>query len=318
MDTSVRRRVGKGASCNAPRDRCTPPLSCVGNVGNLRCFEKRALGDKCGKDPFWVCGDGLSCSPTNRCVTAIPIAGSCNTATDTCQDGTSCVGRTGNKKCFAKRLLGEKCGKDPFWVCDVNLACVANTCIPAIGEAASCNGAGDLCQDGTTCRGSAGNRRCFPPRLIGDNCGKDPFWDCTEGACINEICVPAIDTGGKCDTSATECMPGLTCLGNPRNRRCFRERILGEKCGQDPFWVCEAAFVCTAGRCVNPINPIIVPVSGRCGADGTVCANGLTCLGNAGNRRCFRERTIGQKCGKDPFWVCAAAFTCSIMTGRCV
>lgn len=315
MDTSVRPRVGKGESCNAPRDRCRAPYSCVGNVGNLRCFEKRGLGDKCAKDPFWVCADGLSCGATNRCIPAIPLAGSCNDAGDTCQDGASCVGSAGNRRCFVKRTLGQKCGKDPFWVCDVNLACVNKRCVPAIGTAGSCDGSGDVCEDGTTCRGSAGNRRCFPPRLIGDKCGKDPFWDCSEGVCINEVCAPAVDVGGSCDVGGTPCMPGLTCLGNSSNRRCFKERTLGEKCGKDPFWVCEAAFACVNRRCVNPTT---VPVAGRCDTPGTACEAGLICLGNPNNRRCFKERTLGQKCGKDPFWVCEAAYTCSTTTGICV
>ncbi|CDF39841.1 unnamed protein product [Chondrus crispus] len=121
------RTIARGRSCNIPGSVCAEGLSCVGNLGNKKCFMRKPVGMPCGKDPFWVCRHGLRCIK-NVCVRTVNVGQECNSPEALCPEGTSCVGNEGNRKCFAKKEAGMRCGKDPFWVCRNGLRCAGGIC----------------------------------------------------------------------------------------------------------------------------------------------------------------------------------------------
>lgn len=205
-----------------------------------------------------------------------------------------------------KKGEGMKCGQDPFWVCGEGLACREGVCEKEVQEAGSCEEAGSVCGEGLSCVGNEGNRKCFMKKGPGMACGKDPFWVCRAWLkCKNGVCVPAIEQGGSCNEPAEVCREGLSCLGNEGDRKCFMKKGPGMACGKDPFWVCRAGLKCEGGVCVTPIG------TGReCDELGSVCQDGLFCVGRVGNRRCFPKRKAGEKCGKDPFWQCQWDLRC--------
>lgn len=245
-------RIPKKGLCNDAPNGCDAGLSCVGNVGNKRCFPKREAGAKCGKDPFWVCVDGLTCAKNGRCIDASGVKESCNEPGDACAPGLSCVGNLGNKRCFPPRLMGDKCGKDPFWVCQAPLVCSsAGMCVLPQGKKGSCNAPTDACKPGLVCVGNVGNKRCFTPRREGDKCGEDPFWNCVDGLTCSPagMCVKGVPVKGSCNVPGDVCSDGLICVGNVGNKRCFPPRLEGDKCGKDPFWECAGGFTCVAAIC---------------------------------------------------------------------
>ena len=305
----VKPKIGKRGSCNEADDVCENGLSCVGNEGNKKCFALRGPGMRCGKDPFWVCEDGLDCVNKICIKPKIGKRGSCNEPDDVCEDGLTCVGNKGNMKCFALRGPGMRCGKDPFWVCEDGLDCEYNICVkPKIGKRGSCNEPGDVCEDGLSCVGNDGNKKCFALRGPGMRCGKDPFWVCEDGLnCEYNICVkPKIGKRGSCNAPDDVCEDGLSCVGNDGNKKCFALRGPGMRCGKDPFWVCEDGLDCEYNICVKPK----IGKRGSCNSADDVCEDGLSCLGNEGNKKCFALRGPGMRCGKDPFWVCAEGLAC--------
>lgn len=139
--------VGKGERCGRMA-KCAAPLSCVGRKKNLRCFEKKAVNMRCGKDPFWVCQDGLSCCD-GVCKSGAAKGARCGDGIK-CGMPLSCVGRPENRRCFMKKGLGMKCGKDPFWVCEEGLACYKGLCRRAVGKGKTC-GVKKVCKDQRTC-----------------------------------------------------------------------------------------------------------------------------------------------------------------------
>lgn len=88
----------------------------------------------------------------------------------------------------------------------------------------------------------------------------------------------------------------------------------GMPCGQDPYWVCEDDLKCIHGRCKTPIDQ-----GDRCDrpdVQGAACKPPMGCVGPTGKRRCFPKKTIGMRCGVDPYWVCLKWLTC--VDGICV
>lgn len=54
----------------------------------------------------------------------------------------------------------------------------------------------------------------------------------------------------------------------------------------------------------------------RCDGVNMVCGQGMRCVGGLTNKRCFLKRTLGEKCGLDPFWVCVRGLRC--VAGFCM
>lgn len=203
--------IPKGESCTHAPTMCDPPLSCVGKPHNLRCFLKRGPGKKCGKDPFWVCQDGLECVG-GFCKSTAMKGERCGRKIK-CPPPLSCVGNKRNLRCFEKRKLGMNCGKDPFWVCEDGLTCYDGVCRTGAVKGERC-GAGIACVEPLSCVGNPDNLRCFEKKKLGMTCGKDPFWVCDMGlVCDAHICKKAAKLGGRCGTPKRACKAGLSCVG---------------------------------------------------------------------------------------------------------
>lgn len=181
--------IGRAGSCNAPGDVCEDGLTCLGVEGNMKCFVGRDVGDRCGRDPFWACRPELRCVDKICAGPPIAKAGACNNPGDICEDGVSCLGPEGNKKCVRGRNVGDRCGNDPFWFCKEGLKCVKKVCLKPIAKAGACNIPAPVCEAGLSCLGPVGNRKCVRGRNVGDMCGNDPFWFCKNGLdCVDKVC----------------------------------------------------------------------------------------------------------------------------------
>ena len=58
-------------------------------------------------------------------------------------------------------------------------------------------------------------------------------------------------------------------------------------------------------RCVR-----VVGLDESCKEAGTVCEDGLVCVGNARRDICVKPMGVGQSCGRDPFWICRSDLVC--------
>lgn len=305
----VKPLIALGESCNLPTDICENLLSCVGNTGNKRCFKKRAINEKCGKDPFWVCEEPLDCV-SDICIKAkIGEALPCNTETDECEESLTCVGNPGNKACVRTRGVGESCSKDPVILCNFDLDCLSSICVkPRVGKGLPCNDATEICEKGLRCAGPEDDKRCFIKRDVGEICEEEPFSICKYGLdCIAGVCIRSpIGKGKSCDGMDSICEKGLSCLGKKGNKKCFAKLDAGSKCGNNPFSVCKFGLDCLSNFCVKPR----IGKGVSCNEVDDVCLRELSCVGRLGNKRCFEKRNEGERCGKDPFWVCKLGMDC--------
>ncbi|KAI0560899.1 hypothetical protein FGB62_98g067 [Gracilaria domingensis] len=58
-----------------------------------------------------------------------------------------------------------------------------------------------------------------------------------------------------------------------------------------------------------------IGLGGDCKPEGSVCEDGLFCLGDNGLKKCVKGMTEGQKCGLDPFWSCQPGLSCMLASG---
>ncbi|PXF49702.1 hypothetical protein BWQ96_00354 [Gracilariopsis chorda] len=248
--------------------------------------------------------------------TALEAGEACDDEPYWCAAGLSCVGEEGNRKCFRKRSRGEKCGLDPFWMCEDSLSCQNSTCVFIGHEGDRCNGSTAVCAGKLRCIGNEGDTKCFMKQYKGGLCPEDePFWVCREElSCVNGVCKQVnIMEGGECNTDNEVCADGLHCIGEPWRRNCFRKQGLGEACPQeDPYFVCEQTLSCVDELCVR-----VVGEGEDCGEEDVLCEHGLQCVGDNGARKCFAGRAEGERCGLDPFWACAPPLRCA-ENGVCV
>ena len=304
--------IREAKSCNAPGAACAAPLSCVGNLGNKKCFMKKGLGMTCGKDPFWVCEDGLTCLD-GTCVRAAREAGVCDGPNEVCLPPLSCVGPVGVKRCFMKKGLGMRCGKDPFWVCEDGLTCLDGTCVKAAREAGVCDGPNEVCLPPLSCVGPVGVKRCFMKKGLGMTCGQDPFWVCEDGlVCFKGKCRTSVARAGSCSDPDAGCVKPFICAGPAGGEKCVKRKYRGMVCGDTPFSKCAPRLKCdTDGIC-----KLEMGLRGKCGANFQICTPPLSCVGTPELKRCVMKKGIGMVCGKDPFWVCEDGLEC--INSRCV
>lgn len=134
----------------------------------------------------------------------------------------------------------------------------------------------------------------------GGRCQIDPYWVCGSGLqCISQFCRKTSPEWHVCEAPGTICATGLTCAGGPP-KRCIRTSHEGKPCGGDPYLVCTTGLKCTSNVCEKPV----IPQGGVCDAPGSVCAAGLTCAGGP-PKKCITLMNEGQRCGVDPYWLCA-------------
>ncbi|KAI0562539.1 crumbs protein precursor 95F [Gracilaria domingensis] len=305
----VKPRVPLGESCLEADSVCVEGAICVGTATRKICKKPRTVGEQCDVDPFWVCEDGLDCIANVCEKPKVPRGGDCLPAGSVCVDGTVCAGTDRRKKCVAPMGPGGQCDIDPFWVCEDGLDCVANVCEkPKVPRGGDCLPAGSVCVDGTVCAGTDRRKKCVAPMGPGGQCDIDPFWVCEDGLdCVANVCEkPKVPRGGDCLPAGSVCVDGTVCAGTDRRKKCVAPMGPGERCGQDPFWVCDVDLVCIGGTCMRPK----IGLGGDCKPEGSVCEEGLFCLGDNGLKKCVKGMTAGQKCGLDPFWSCQPGLTC--------
>eukprot|EP00178_Gracilaria_changii_P025568 TRINITY_DN78751_c0_g1_i1.p1 TRINITY_DN78751_c0_g1~~TRINITY_DN78751_c0_g1_i1.p1 ORF type:complete len:233 (-),score=10.58 TRINITY_DN78751_c0_g1_i1:340-1038(-) len=164
------------------------------------------------------------------------------------------------------------------------------------------------CPGNTVCAGRSWWKKCVVPMPLGKRCGVDPYWVCERGlVCQNFVCrLPLIPVGGDCSRRGSVCVPGSVCVGDAQVERCVKPRGPGMKCGSDPFTACVSGLECIEGMCMVPK----IDLGGDCKPEGSVCKDGLFCLGDNGLKKCVKGMTEGQKCGLDPFWSCQPGLSC--------
>lgn len=203
-----------------------------------------------------------------------------------CAPGLSCVGEDGSRKCFRKRTRGEKCGLDPFWMCEDSLTCQNNTCVFIGREGDRCNGTTSVCAGKLRCIGNEGEKKCFMKQYKGGLCPQDePFWVCREAlTCVNGVCKEIdIMEGGECNTDNEICAEGLECIGEPWRRNCFKKQQLGEACPlEDPYWMCDETLSCVDELCVK-----VIGEGEDCSKEDYVCEDGLLCTDDNGASTCL-------------------------------
>lgn len=270
---------------------CTAPITsgadCVtGNEGGARpcaegtfcdaadsgvCQPKKPANATCAASA--ECEDGLTCdADTMTCVVPPdPIA-----------DGAAC--EAGVDAC------GSYCS-----VCAPESAAGVSTCRDRGGD-------GAYCEEDNHCRGAfvcdTNASTCTAPEEeilpgLGEECGVGgaPF-DCTEGACVLNLCT-AGNEGDPCEVDFAQCQAGLVCgpdagAAEPGEGTCVPEPGLGDACiGQQ----CGADAFCNAdGNCAAVGN-----AGDSCGGD-VECGSGIclestnTCA--APSPSCYTSRGI--------------------------
>lgn len=280
---------------------------CAGTETRKKCVTPMPTGGPCRNDPFWLCAEGLSCI-NNECVPAdLPEGGDCLPEGAKCMEGTVCAGSPRRKRCVAPMGEGGRCGVDPRWVCAAGLQCRRKKCVVVpIPSGGDCLPEGAICVTGTVCAGSLRRKRCVVPMGKGGRCGQDPRWICAVGLeCRRKVCVQiVIPTGGDCSEEGVVCEERTVCAGR-KNQRCVVPMQEGERCGQDPRWICAAGLECKHKKCV----PITVPKGGDCSSEGSICEYSTVCAGRK-NRRCVVPMPEGGSCGRDPRWICEEGLEC--------
>ncbi|PXF39691.1 hypothetical protein BWQ96_10608 [Gracilariopsis chorda] len=307
-------KVPEGGNCLTARSVCVDGTVCAGTNTRKKCVTPMSVGGRCGQDPFWICEAGLDCVDGTCTKPKIPKGGDCLPEGSVCVDGTVCAGTDTKKQCVTLMSVGGRCGQDPFWICEAGLDCVDGTCTkPKIPKGGDCLPEGSVCVDGTICAGTDTKKQCVTPMSVGGRCGQDPFWICEAGLdCVDGTCTkPKIPKGGDCLPEGSVCVDGTICAGTDTKKQCVTPMSVGGRCGQDPFWICEAGLDCVDGTCTKPK----IPKGGDCLPEGSVCVDGTICAGTDTKKQCVTPMSVGGRCGQDPFWICEAGLDC--VDGTC-
>lgn len=314
-DECVRPQIPAGNSCSESGAQCEEGTICAGTTENKRCVAPMGEGKQCGQDPFWICEEGLDCKNGVCIANYIPKGGDCSKLKSKCEAGTVCAGTAKRMRCVVPMAENETCGRDPFWVCESSLDCVDNLCKKmAIEKGGNCLPKDSVCTEGTVCAGRSDKKRCVKPMSEGERCGRDPFWICKAGLdCVENRCVlPRVRKGGNCLKEGSVCVEGTVCVGTEMRKKCVTPMDKGEKCGKDPFWVCKAGLTCTNGTC----NLSGGSEGTDCKSNASHCEEGLVCAGNDRRRRCVKPIPLAGKCGMNPRAVCDRELVC--INGHCL
>ena len=198
--------------------------------------------------------------------------------------------------------IGEHC--DRRTKCDEHLVCEDGEC--KIGKLGFCTDNRDACADGLSCVGPDDRSRCNTLMGPGGACETDPYWVCKPGlSCEENVC--KIPEGGKC-AKTSQCASGLECTGKRRSKRCQAPVTItivgpGEACGRGSNARCSSGSTCQGNIC--KLNE-----RSACTDFPDQCIRGTICVGRPNLKRCKKPMRVGEKCGTDPFWVCADKLVC--------
>ena len=167
-------------------------------------------------------------------------SGRCPGPGSPCPKGMKCVGPTGRMKCKHPMRANKRCGQDPYWVCADGLNCVKNVCTKKVPVNNDCSTEEGTCPKGKECVGPSGKKRCNKPMKKGGRCGVDPYWVCADGlTCVDEICRNNDPVEENCSPDTSPCRDGKQCVGPTGAQKCKKPMTEDEKCGQNPYGVCE-------------------------------------------------------------------------------
>lgn len=290
-------KIPEGGLCTESPSDCKAGLSCVGTKHKKKCKVLKKVGQTCGRDPFWVCEEGLICQ-NNKC--KIQRGGECTYATRGCASGLWCVGSGKVKRCEVPVPSGSVCGIFGFDFCMKGLTCEEKVC--KIPKDQICTNDRRQCAGGLRCVGTGRVKRCKILKGPGQKCETDPFWFCDDGlVCEDKRC--KIKMNSVCTDSPKNCVSGTECVGTGKVKKCKTMRGIGQQCGTDPFWVCKKGLSCEKGRCR-------ISKNGVCTKTPYKCVSGTSCVGTGKVKRCKVLKDVGQTCETDPFWICSPGLTC--------
>lgn len=293
-------KIEDGGVCTTKPRLCISGKSCVGTGSTKKCKSLMGVGERCQQDPFWVCERGLRCEDN---VCKIPSGEVCTDNTKLCANGLSCVGTGSKKKCKTLMGVGERCERDPFWVCESVLSCEDNVC--KISSGGVCTDNTKLCAKGLSCVGTGTLKKCKTLRKVNQKCGKDPFWVCKSGLVCQGTCKIAED--GVCTSSTKSCATGLACVGLRRTKRCKVLVSINGVCGKTDFDICKRGLVCQKKKCK-------IPNGQSCdGAPKTACVSGTVCVKESDKGpRCLVPPPVkvGGTCKKAGFDKCSKGLVC--------
>ena len=223
--------------------------------------------------------------------------GDCTGRPNKCDKGLYCLGPEGKKKCKPFRLLGQRCGQDPYWICAKGLTCQWRC---RISQGYGCTDNPNWCARGLHCVGRTKWKRCEKPVGLGGTCLTKPWLVCASGlTCDDYKC--KLEEGENCAKTPYLCASGLKCLGYKDEKYCTKPSPAGGSCGYGPYSVCEHGLKCEYNTCV-------IPRGGDCTGK-EYCGEGLRCVGPDYKKRCEYPLPIGKPCTGD-YDYCALGLVC--------
>lgn len=342
-------------TCNGTNDGVSCPFApgTTGTCCGSSCVDTSSSSTTCGLCNA-QCPTGTACSG-GECVQASDGGSiSCTSISgDACPDGTVCQ----QGKCLPTRCpSGSSGGACAFGVAvglltgsrNVGLCC-NGSCIDSTQDLAHCGGCSRPCTDGicspiansstpgaafclatrlsTDCRASCGvghfcldglchPASCQPPSSVGYSCldGTAPGACC--GSFFGATCENLNTDSSNCGGCGVVCPTGQTCVGGvcQGSSRCERGEV-GRFCRLDAG---TDAVCCPGAGCTDRSTD-----SRNCGACGTVCPTGLSCMDSrcvapictvaTAGRQCDADGGLGQCCGT----TCATLKTDALNCGSC-
>nr|MBK7067442.1 hypothetical protein [Deltaproteobacteria bacterium] len=242
---------------------CPSGYRCVG-LSTTSCVRAAAVGEPCRNGP----ADAIYCIPGATCE---PVRGE---PLRRVWDGL--------------RVCRNTDGCSPK--CDPGLGCDPGThCRPGLALGELCGGAGDFCNDGSSCQDVNGTSRCIADGAAGGYCRVGRLCDAgllcqgsnsgSASGCNREYfrCSPGLLLGEVCEPTGVPCGAGTTCQMSYGAMRCVAhpDGTPGGRCrAESPR--CDAEAVCDdrGWRCLRRV-PRGMPCDPTGGT--TACAEGDTC-----------------------------------------
>lgn len=248
----VKPTIPKHGDCLQEGAVCENGTVCVSNGNISKCVEPMSEGKQCGKDPFWICEDGLSCIGNTCAREGGGVGDDCSRDGFECNDGLVCAGTARKRRCVKPVELSGKCSKNVRRSCSQGLSCVNDECVKIARHEEHCGSPGTICDSTTVCAGSTSeNKKCVRPMEEGKACGSDPFWVCGLGLkCVSQKCIKvSLEKGDRCIGSESVCPRGTVCAGDYPSKQCVQSVREGRRCGRKWWQVCDSGLTCVDHRC---------------------------------------------------------------------